>query len=150
MYERFSERARKVLLLANQEAQRFNHECIGTEYLLLAILKAGGGAINILKHQNIDPEKVRAEVYKSIQPGQAMVTMGRRPHTPRVKRAITWAENEATDLGCNFVGTEHLLLGILHEGDGMAAKVLDRLGLKMDPALEDARNPCGGQEGTLL
>jgi ATP-dependent Clp protease ATP-binding subunit ClpA len=137
MYERFTDRARKVMQLANQEAQRFNHEYIGTEHILLGLVKEGSGvAANVLKNLDVDLRKIRLEVEKIVQSGPDMVTMGKLPQTPRAKKVIEYAIEEARNLNHNYVGTEHLLLGLLREQEGVAAQVLMNLGLK----LEDVRN----------
>ena len=121
MYERFTDRARKVMQLANQEAQRFNHEYIGTEHILLGLVKEGSGvAANVLKNLDIDLRKVRLEVEKLVKSGPDMVTMGKLPQTPRAKKVIEYAIEEARNLNHNYVGTEHLLLGLLREQDGWA------------------------------
>ena len=133
MYERFTDRARKVMQLANQEAQRFNHEYIGTEHILLGLVKEGSGvAAHTLKSLNVDLRKVRLEVEKIVQPGPNMVTMGKLPQTPRAKRVIEFAIEEARNLQNNYVGTEHLLLGLLREQEGVAARVLISLGVKVE------------------
>ena len=114
MYERFTDRARKVMQLANQEAQRFNHEYIGTEHVLLGLVKEGSGvAANVLKNLDVDLRKIRLEVEKIVQAGPDMVTMGKLPQTPRAKKVIEYAMEEARNLNHNYVGTEHLLLGLL-------------------------------------
>jgi hypothetical protein len=132
MYERFTDRARKVMKLAEKEAMRFNHEYIGTEHVLLGLIKEGSGvAANVLKNLDIDLRKVRREVEKIIQPGPDMVTMGKLPQTPRVKKVIDYAIDEARNLIHNYIGTEHLLLGLLREEEGVAAQVLMNLGVKL-------------------
>ena len=124
MYERFTDRARRVMQLANQEAQRFNHEYIGTEHILLGLVKEGSGVgANVLKNLGVDLRKVRLEVEKLVKSGPEMVTMGKLPQTPRAKRVIEYAIEEARNLNHNYVGTEHLLLGLLRERDGVAAAV---------------------------
>src|SRR5205814_2017500 len=111
MYERFTDRARKVMQLANQEAQRFNHEYIGTEHILLGLVKEGSGvAANVLKNLDIDLRKVRAEVEAIVvswRPERAY--LGKLPQTPRAKKVIEYAIAEARRLKHNYVGTEHLL-----------------------------------------
>jgi ATP-dependent Clp protease ATP-binding subunit ClpC len=161
MYERFTDRARKVMQLANQEAQRFNHEYIGTEHVLLGLIKEGSGvAANVLKNLDVDLRKIRLEVEKLVQSGPDMVTMGKLPQTPRAKKVIEYAMEEARNLGHNYVGTEHILLGLLREQEGVAAQVLMNLGLKLEDVREEVlnllghgieggegseRNPAGGQ-----
>ncbi|QDV53793.1 ATP-dependent Clp protease ATP-binding subunit [Gimesia fumaroli] len=149
MYERFTDRARKVMQLANQEAQRFNHEYIGTEHILLGLVKEGSGvAANVLKNLDVDLRKIRLEVEKIVQSGPDMVTMGKLPQTPRAKKVIEYAMEEARNLNHNYVGTEHLLLGLLREQDGVAAQVLMNLGLKLEEVREEVLNLLGhGLEG---
>src|SRR5271155_1772287 len=146
MYERFTDRARKVMQLANQEAQRFNHEYIGTEHILLGLVKEGSGvAANVLKNLDIDLRKIRLEVEKIVQtgPGGEQVVMGKLPHTPRAKKVIEYSIEEARNLNHNYVGTEHLLLGLLREQEGVAAQVLMNLGLKLEDVREEVLNLLG-------
>src|SRR6202453_2780453 len=144
MYERFTDRARKVMQLANQEAQRFNHEYIGTEHILLGLVKEGTGvAANVLKNLDIDLRKIRLEVEKIVQAGPDMVTMGKLPQTPRAKKVIEYSVEEARNLNHNYVGTEHLLLGLLREQEGVAAQVLMNLGLKLEDVREEVLNLLG-------
>jgi len=144
MFERFTDRARKVMALANQEAQRFNHEYIGTEHILLGLIKEGTGVgATVLKKMNVDLRKVRLEVEKMVKSGPDMVPMGKLPHTPRAKKVIEYAIEEARNLNHNYVGTEHLLLGLLREHEGIAAKVLMNLGLKLEEVREEVLNLLG-------
>ncbi len=144
MFERFTDRARKVMALANQEAQRFNHEYIGTEHILLGLVKEGSGVgANVLKNLDVDLRKVRLEVEKLVKSGPDMVTMGKLPQTPRAKKVIEYAIEEARSLNHNYVGTEHLLLGLLREQDGVAAQVLMNLGLKLEDVREEVLNLLG-------
>src|SRR5947209_13378558 len=144
MFERFTDRARKVMALANQEAQRFNHEYIGTEHILLGLVKEGSGVgANVLKNLDVDLRKVRLEVEKLVKSGPDMVTMGKLPQTPRAKKVIEYAIEEARSLNHNYVGTEHLLLGLLREHDGVAAQVLMNLGLKLEEVREEVLNLLG-------
>ena len=144
MYERFTDRARKVMQLANQEAQRFNHEYIGTEHILLGLVKEGSGvAANVLKNLDVDLRKIRLEVEKLVQSGPEMVTMGKLPQTPRAKKVIEYSMEEARNLNHNYVGTEHILLGLLREQEGVAAQVLMNLGMKLDDVREEVLNLLG-------
>jgi ATP-dependent Clp protease ATP-binding subunit ClpC len=144
MFERFTERARKVMALANQEAQRFNHEYIGTEHILLGLVKEGSGVgANVLKNLGVDLHKVRMEVEKLVKAGPDMVTMGKLPQTPRAKKVVEYSIEEARNLNHNYVGTEHLLLGLLREHDGVAAQVLMNLGLKLEEVREEVLNLLG-------
>jgi ATP-dependent Clp protease ATP-binding subunit ClpC len=149
MYERFTDRARKVMQLANQEAQRFNHEYIGTEHVLLGLIKEGSGvAANVLKNLEVDLRKIRLEVEKLVQSGPEIVSMGKLPQTPRAKKVIEYSMDEARNLGHNYVGTEHILLGLLREQEGVAAQVLMNLGLKLEDVREEVLSLLGhGMEG---
>src|SRR5262249_31499997 len=131
MYERFSDRARKVMQLANREAHRLNHEYIGTEHILLGLVKEGSGvAANVLNNLHVDLRTIRLEVEKICQAGPEMVTVGKPPLTPCAKKVIEFAIAEARNLNHNYLGTEHLLLGVLREEEGVGAQVLLNLGLK--------------------
>lgn len=133
MFEKFSERARKVMSLARQEAQRLNSECIGTEHILLGIIQEGGGvAATVLKNLNVDLKRIRQEVDELVKPSTGPITtLGQLPYSPRAKNVIELAGNEASQLGHDVIGTEHLLLGLLKENEGIAAQVLTNLGLKL-------------------
>src|SRR6201984_433162 len=144
MYERFTDRARKGMQVANQGAQRFNHANVGTEHGLLGLIKEGSGvAANVLKNLDVDLRKIRNEVEKIVQAGPDMVTMGKLPQTPRAKKVIEYAIEEARNLNHNYVGTEHLLLGLLREQEGVAAQVLMNLGLKLEDVREEVLNLLG-------
>ncbi len=134
MFEKFTERARKVMSLARQEAQRLNSEFIGTEHILLGIIQEGGGvAAKVLKNLNVDLRRIRQEIEKLITPSTSpTVTLGQLPFSPRAKRVIELAGDAASHLGHDVIGTEHLLLGLLKENEGIAAQVLTNLGLKLD------------------
>src|SRR6187399_1203991 len=146
MFERFTDRARKVMALANQEAQRFNHEYIGTEHILLGLIKEGSGVgANVLKYLDVDLRKVRLEVEKLVKAGPEMVTMGKLPQTPRAKKVVEYSIEEARNLNHNYVGTEHLLLGLLREQEGVAAQVLMNMGLRLDDVRQEVMNLLGGR-----
>ena len=133
----FTPRAQQVLALARKEADRFNHDYVGTEHLLLGLLKLGQGvAINVLAKMGLDLETVRMEVEKQVGSGPETKMVGNIPYTPRVKKVLALAGKEAKALGHSYVGTEHILLGLLREGDGVAAKVLKNL----DVDIERTRN----------
>ncbi|MBL7069766.1 MAG: ATP-dependent Clp protease ATP-binding subunit, partial [Candidatus Omnitrophica bacterium] len=130
MFNRFTERARRVILLAKEEAKRFNHDYIGTEHLLLGLIREGEGvAAAVLMSLGLDPTKIRMEVEKLVQPGPSSSITGDIPFTPKAKKAIELAMEEARQLGHNYIGTEHLLLGLIKEGEGVASEVLTNLGL---------------------
>lgn len=134
MFEQFTERARKVMSMSRQEAQRLNSEFIGTEHMLLGIINEGGGvAAKVLKNLNVDTKQVRIEIEKLITPSTSpTVTLGQLPFSPRAKRVIELAGEASGMLGRDYVGTEHLLLGLIKENEGIAAQVLINLGLKLD------------------
>src|SRR3989344_1439809 len=137
-YENFTDRARKVMHNANMEAQRFNHEYIGTEHMLLGLIKMDSGtAITVLKNLQIDLRRIRLDVEKIVDAGPDMVTMGKLPTTPLTKKIIEYAKEEAKAIGVNYVGTEALLLGMLRETEGVAAQVLMNLGLTLEKAREE-------------
>ncbi len=138
MFDRFTDRAKKVMNLARQEAQRFNHEYLGTEHILLGLVQEGSGvAANVLKNMAIDLNKIRAEVEKIVKTGPTMVTMGQLPFTPRAKKVLELSMEEASNLGHNYIGTEHLLLGLIKENEGIAAQVLLNLGVKLEDVREE-------------
>jgi ATP-dependent Clp protease ATP-binding subunit ClpC len=138
MYERFTTTARKVMKLACQEAMRFNHDYVGTEHILLGLVKEGSGvAANVLRTLEIEPGRVRGELEKIFQSGLDDASMGKLPQTPGARKVIEYAIEEARGFGHNYVGTEHLLLGLLREQDGVAAVVLLNLGLRLDRAREE-------------
>jgi ATP-dependent Clp protease ATP-binding subunit ClpC len=144
MFERFTDRARKVMALANQEAQRFNHDVIGTEHILLGLVKEGSGVgATVLKNFDVDIKKLRLEVEKHVKSGPDMVTMGKLPQSPRAKKVIEYAIEEARALNHNYVGTEHILLGLLRESEGIAAQVLVSLGLKLEDVRQEILNLLG-------
>ena len=119
MFNKFTERARKVILLAKEEAKRFNHDYIGTEHILLGLIREGEGvAAAVLQKLGLSPEKIRLEVEKLVQSGPSTMVSGDIPFTPKAKKVIELAMEEARSLGHNYIGTEHLLLGLIREGEG--------------------------------
>jgi len=132
MFNRFTERARKVIVYAKEEAKRFNHDYIGTEHLLLGLIREGEGvAAAVLQKLGLDLETIRLEVEKLVQAGPSTQVVGDIPFTPRSKKALELSAEEARALGHNYIGTEHLLLGLVKEGEGMAYRVLLNLGLDL-------------------
>ena len=126
--QNFTPRAQQVLALARKEADRFNHNYVGTEHLLLGLIKLGTGvAVNVLQKMGLDLETVRMEVEKQIGTGPETKMIGNIPYTPRVKKVLALAQKEAKQLNHNYVGTEHILLGLLREGEGAAARILKSL-----------------------
>ena len=146
MFDRFTDRAKKVMNLARQEAQRFNHEYLGTEHVLLGLVQEGSGvAANVLKNMAIDLSKIRNEVEKIVKTGPSMVTMGQLPFTPRAKKVLELSMEEASNLGHNYIGTEHLLLGLIKENEGIAAQVLLNLGVKLEDVREEVLEFLGAE-----
>jgi ATP-dependent Clp protease ATP-binding subunit ClpC len=147
MFDRFTDRAKKVMSFARQEAMKFNHEYIGTEHILLGLVQEGSGvAANVLKNMTIDLEKIRHEVEKIVKTGPSMVTMGQLPFTPRAKKVLELSLEEASQLSHNYIGTEHLLLGLIRENEGIAAQVLMNLGIKLDEVREEVLDFLGASE----
>jgi len=147
MFNRFTERARKVIILAKEEARRFNHDYIGTEHILLGLIREGEGvAAAVLQKMGVSLENIRIEIEKLVQPGPTTQIIGDIPFTPRAKKALELAMEEARALGHNYIGTEHLLLGLIREGEGIASQVLMNLGLD----LNSVRNEVMGLLGSAL
>ncbi|HMO65679.1 MAG TPA: ATP-dependent Clp protease ATP-binding subunit, partial [Verrucomicrobiota bacterium] len=157
----FTPRAQQVLALARKEADRFNHNFVGTEHLLLGLIKlAQGVAVSVLQKMGLDLETVRLEVEKQVGTGTDQKVAGNIPYTPRVKKVLSLAAKEAKALNHTYVGTEHILLGLLREGDGVAARVLKNLDIdieqtrqeilkELDPNFqseEGAEQPAGGDK----
>src|SRR5436190_7314228 len=131
-FDKFTERARRVLTLAQEEAQRFNHNYIGTEHLLLGLVREGDGvAARVLNNLGVQLPKVRSAVEFIIGRGESMI-MGEIGLTPRAKKVIELAVDEARRLNHHYIGTEHLLLGLVREGEGIAAGVLESLGVSLE------------------
>jgi ATP-dependent Clp protease ATP-binding subunit ClpC len=146
MFDRFTDRAKKVMNLARQEAQRFNHEYLGTEHILLGLVQEGSGvAANVLKNMGIDLAKIRSEVEKIVKTGSTMVSVGNLPFTPRAKKVLELSMEEASNLGHNYIGTEHLLLGLIKENEGIAAQVLLNLGVKLEDVREEVLDFLGAE-----
>ncbi len=131
--DNFTPRAQQVLQLARKEADRFNHGYVGTEHILLGLIALGHGvAVNALQALGIDLASVRMEVEKAVGTGPETKTIGNIPFTPRAKKVLALSASEARGLGHSYVGTEHILLGLLREGEGIAARVLENLGVDLD------------------
>ena len=144
MYERFTDRARKILQLANQEAQRLNHEYIGTEHLLLGLVKEGSGtAVVVLRGFGIGLYDIYTKTNEMMVPGPDKVTMGKLPQTPQARRVIEYAIQEARDLQHNYIGSEHILLGLLHEAEDNAFQVLTSFGVTLEKVREEVKKLMG-------
>ncbi|MBM3859067.1 MAG: ATP-dependent Clp protease ATP-binding subunit [Verrucomicrobia bacterium] len=152
----FTPRAQQVLALARKEADRFNHNYVGTEHLLLGLIKLGQGvAVNVLQKLGLDLETVRMEVEKQIGSGPETKMLGSIPYTPRVKKVLALSQKEAKQLNHNYVGTEHILLGLLREGEGAAARILKSLDIDIERCRNEVLKELdpnfvpteGGEEG---
>ena len=138
MFDRFTDRARRVIILARKEADRFNHNYIGTEHLLLGLVRLGQGvAVNVLRRMGLDFETIRIEVEKAVGSGPETKIIGDVPLTARAKKVIELAVEEAKILHHTYIGTEHLLLGLLQEGEGVAAKILRNLNVDIEQTREE-------------
>lgn len=145
MFNRFTERARKVLVLAKEEARRFNHDYIGSEHILLGLVREGEGvACAVLQNLGIDLERLRFEIEKLASPGGTTLVSGDIPFTPRAKKALELAAEEARSFGHNYIGTEHILLGLAREGEGIASQVLFSLGIDLNKIREEISALLGG------
>ncbi|UCD15568.1 MAG: ATP-dependent Clp protease ATP-binding subunit [Candidatus Omnitrophota bacterium] len=145
MFNRFTERARKVLVLAKEEARRFNHDYIGTEHILLGLVREGEGvACAVLQNLGADLERLRVEIEKLVSPGSAASVLGDVPFTPRAKKSLELAAEEAHNLGHNYIGTEHILLGLIREGEGLASQVLFSLGIDLKRVRDEIAALLGG------
>ena len=132
MFKRFTERARRVIILAREEAERYHHEYLGTEHILLGILKDGGGiAITVLQKLGVDLKQLKQEVERNLPRSLNTLVVGEIPFTPKAKKVLEFAVEEARLMGHNYIGTEHLLLGLLKEKDGVAFKVLNTFGVRL-------------------
>jgi ATP-dependent Clp protease ATP-binding subunit ClpA len=148
MFERFTDRARRVVVLAQEEARLLNHGRIGTEHILLGLIHEGEGvAATALKAMNISLGAVRQEVEQVIGRGQELPS-GHIPFTPRAKKVLELSLRESMQLGHNYIGTEHILLGLIREGQGVAAQVLVKLGADLNRVRQQVIELLHGQQGT--
>src|SRR5215813_11063543 len=147
MFERFTDRARRVVVLAQEEARMLNHDYIGTEHILLGLVHEGEGvAARALESLGISLQAVRQQVEEIIGRGQ-QAPPGHIPFTPRAKKVVELARREATDLGHNYIGTEHILLGLVREGEGVAAQVLVNLGADFNRVRQQVIQLLDGHQG---
>ncbi len=148
MFDRFTDRARKVMGLARQEAQRWNHDYIGTEHILLGLVREGAGvAASTLQNLDIDPKRICEEVERRVSRGKTMVTMGQLPFTPNAKRVLELSLEEASNLGHTYIGTEHVLLGLIREHEGIAAQVLRSLEVNVEQVRAEVLDLLGAEPG---
>ena len=149
MSNRFTERAQRVILIAQEEAKRLNHDYVGTEHLLLGLIALGEGvAAQVVANLGVDLRRVRAEIEKIVGTGDNVMLLGEIPFTPRAKKVLELAVEEAQNMGHNYVGTEHLLLGLIREEEGVAARVMENIGVRLDVVREEVISLLGeGQQG---
>ncbi|MEE9123562.1 MAG: ATP-dependent Clp protease ATP-binding subunit [candidate division NC10 bacterium] len=146
MFERFTERARKVIILAREEAIRLGHNFVGTEHLLLGLAREGDGlAVAILKKLSVNLSTLKGEVEKIVSVGSQVSPAGEVPFTPQAKKVLEFAISEARSMGHNYIGTEHLLLGLIREGEGIASLVLRDFGVTIPAAKAQAQELLGEQ-----
>jgi ATP-dependent Clp protease ATP-binding subunit ClpC len=144
MSNRFTERAQRVILIAQEEAKRLNHDYVGTEHLLLGLIALGEGvAAQVLANLGVDLRRVRVEIEKMVGTGDNVMLLGEIPFTPRAKKVLELAVEEAQNMGHNYVGTEHLLLGLIREEEGVAARVLENIGVRLDVVREEVISLLG-------
>ncbi len=144
---KFSDRAQKVILVAQEEAKRLNHDYVGTEHLLLGLVALGEGiAIQVLINLGVDLRQVRQEVEKLVPPGDNIMVLGEIPFSPRAKKVLEYSVEEAANMGHIYVGTEHILLGLLREKEGVASRILEYLGVTYEDALEEIYSILGEME----
>ncbi len=144
MSKRFTERSQLVVLTAQEEAKRLNHDYVGTEHILLALIAVGEGvAVQVMSNLGVDLRRVRREVEKIVGTGESVMLPDEIPFTPRARKILDYAEEEARHMGHPYVGTEHLLLGILREDEGVAARVLENLGLCLGAVREEVLDLLG-------
>jgi ATP-dependent Clp protease ATP-binding subunit ClpC len=140
----FTDRVRKVLAMAREEAIRLQHDYVGTEHILLGLIREGEGvAAAVLTNLNVDLEQIHERVEESVRKGKATIALGELPYTSRAKKVLEFAMAEARDFNHSYVGTEHLLLGLLREEKGIAAQVLNSLGVTLDEAREETLKVLG-------
>ncbi len=145
MFDRFTERVRKVIQLAREEAMRFNHDYIGTEHLLLGLVKEGEGiAAAALSNLGVDLKTLRLEIEKLVEQGPSTVSVGEIPFNPQAKKVLELAVEEARKFGHNYIGTEHLLLGLIKEGEGIAAHVLENMKVDVEKVQREVVKLLGG------
>ena len=147
-YNRFSERAQRAILIAQEEAKRLNHDYVGTEHILLGLVAINEGvAAQVLANLGVDLKRVRAEIEKIVGTGDNVMQLGEIPFTPRSKKVLELAVEEAQKMGHTYVGTEHILLGLIREEEGVAARVLENLGIRLEVVRKEVLNLLGETEG---
>jgi ATP-dependent Clp protease ATP-binding subunit ClpC len=144
MSNRFTERAQRIVLIAQEEAKRLNHDYVGPEHVLLGLIALGEGvAAQVLANLGVDLRRVRSEIEKIVGTGDNVMLLGEIPFTPRAKKVLEYAVEEAQHMGHSYVGTEHLLLGLIREEEGVAARVLGTFGSRLDVVRGEVMNLRG-------
>lgn len=144
MAKRFTENAQKIILIAQEEAKRLNHDYVGTEHILLGLSALEGTVSNkILSGLGVTFRKVRQEIEKMVGIGDTIMLLGEIPFTPRAKKVLELSVEESQMLGSDHIGTEHILLGLIREEEGMAGKILANLGLNLDSVRDTVLNFIG-------
>ena len=144
----FTDRVRKVLAMAREEAIRLQHDYVGTEHMLLGLIREGEGVgAAVLTNLNVDLDQIHEQVEESVKKGKATIALGELPYTSRAKKVLEFAMVEARELSHSYVGTEHLLLGLLREEKGIAAQVLNSLGIGMEEARAETLKVLGADAG---
>ena len=147
MAKRFTENAQKIILIAQEEAKRLNHDYVGTEHILLGLSAIEGTVSNkILTNLGVTFRKVRLEIEKMVGIGDTIMLLGEIPFTPRAKKVLEFSVEESQMLGTDHIGTEHILLGLIREEEGMAGRILENLGLKLDTVRDAVLNFLGDAE----
>lgn len=150
MFDRFTDRARRVMKLAQKEARHWRHGRIGTEHILIALTKAGKGrAANVLGNMNVDLKKIQSEIEKGLKSGLATSKTGQLPFTPGGSKALYFAQEEADSFRQVRIGTEHLLLGLMREEKGIAAKALGNIGIWLEDVREEVLESHGIAEAVV-
>ena len=141
MFKKFTERARRVIILAREEAERYQHEYLGTEHILLGVIKDGGGiAVLVLQRLGVDIRQLKPEIERNLPLSSNTLVIGDIPFTSRAKKVLEYAVEEARAMGHSYIGTEHLLIGLIKEKDGVAYRILSSFGLQYSDIKEQTIN----------
>ena len=148
MATRYTERAQRIILLAQEEAKRLNHDYVGTEHILLGMITINEGrACQVLNNLKADRKRIREEINNLAGPGDNMLLLGDIPFTPKAKKALEYAFEEAQQMGHTYVGSEHFLLGLIREGEGVAARVLEKMGFELEQVRAEVLSVLEGKDG---
>jgi ATP-dependent Clp protease ATP-binding subunit ClpC len=148
--KRYTDRAQRVVLIAQEEAKRLNHDYLGTEHLLLGLIALGKGvAAQVLSHFDVDLHRVCSEIEKIVGTGDNVMLLDDIPFTTHAKNVLKLAEEEARNMDHNYIGTEHLLLGLMREQEGVAARVLENIGIRLDVVRAEVEALLGEGQGRV-